>query len=153
MISSTAARRSACDGRSRLGRARGVPDRTVISGESRLLTGTPHEPHLRRARSGQCCPRSPKQWVRTAPGDLVPRSSASRLAWTCLAPALSLSGASRTRQGRLRRRLRRRPLTGPAYSPGVRSYREPGANRTPLGRAHPSHGPLPNRKDVGLSDQ
>jgi hypothetical protein len=34
------------------------------------------------------------------------------------APAPSLSGAARTRQGRLRRRLRRRPLTEPARSPG-----------------------------------
>jgi hypothetical protein len=45
------------------------------------------------------------------------------------APASSLSGAGRTCQGRLRRRLRRRPLTEPARSPGFRSYREPGEVR------------------------
>jgi hypothetical protein len=31
-------------GPSKLGRARGVPDRTVIGGESRSLTGTTHQP-------------------------------------------------------------------------------------------------------------
>jgi hypothetical protein len=39
-------------------------------------------------------------------------------AWPWTAPASSLSGAGRSRQGHLRRRLRRRPLTEPAHSPG-----------------------------------
>jgi hypothetical protein len=45
-------------------------------------------------------------------------------------PGGEVSGAGRTRQESLRRRLRRKLLTEPACSPGVRSYREPEGDRS-----------------------
>jgi len=99
----------------------------VHRGPVRTCSTTSRRPdgRSRRRRGGLACApapagqtagrlaRKPKPFRAAMRDNSSPRLN-STMPRRGLAPAPSLSGAGRTRQGRLRRRLRRKPLTEPA---------------------------------------